>query len=706
MSNPAEPSQAAGSDVFGGVETSAYRALLRNGRFRNLFWAMLTSSLGDWIGLFAILALTETLLGATRAGAFAMSAIMIARIVPTLVLGPVAGVFVDRWDRRRTLIVTDVVRGIVMALLAFAGDIFQLVVATFVIELMSTLFIPAKDATLPNLVERDRLVQANQLSLMVTYGTLPLGALAFALLVGATNTFVGGIEFLSDRPAAVAIWVNALTFFLSALFITRIAFPGELRPVEREESPGAWQELTEGFQFIVSKPLIRALVGGVMAAFLAAGVVVGVGKFFATILNAGDSGFGVLGFAVGVGLFAGLIMAGPASTRMAKERLFAPGIGIAGGALIVVAFMPRLDIATLPALVMGVGAGMAFVTGYTMLQEHSGDEIRGRTFAAFNTGVRAALFASLIFGPALVGLIGVERSEEAIARGTDASVEDLEPNGAVTYPYQVGGVRITLAIAGLLAIGGAIYSGGAIHRVLSRREDLDMGIADAVDEGPHRGLFIVFEGGEGAGKSTQIRLLRGAVERAGFEVVVSREPGGTAIGERVRDILLDTASDGMVERAEALLYAAARAQHAEEVIRPALERGGVVLCDRYIDSSVVYQGVARGLGDREIEQLNRWGTGGLLPDLVVLLDIPAAEGLARAGDTPDRLEGAGLEFHETVNAAYRHRATVTPVRYLVLDGRRPAEELHSDIREAVLSRLPARAREDTAVLEIDEEDTA
>lgn len=693
------------SDVLGGVETAAYRTLLNNDRFRNLFWAMLTSSLGDWIGLFAILSLTTSLLGTTRAGAFAISGVMIARIVPTLVLGPVAGVFVDRWDRRRTLILTDIVRGVVMVLLAFAGDVFQLIVATLVIEIMSALFIPAKDATLPNLVEREHLVRANQLSLMVTYGTLPIGSLAFALLVGAANTFAGGFEFVAERPAAVPIWINALTFFVSAFFITRIAFPGELRPVERTESPGAWQELKEGLRFIASKPLIRALVGGVMAAFLSAGVVVGVGEFFATILNAGDSGFGVLGFAVGAGLFAGLVAAGPASGRMSKERLFAPGIGIAGGALVVAAFMPRLDIATAPAFVMGFGAGMAFVTGYTMLQEHSGDEIRGRTFAAFNTGVRAALFASLILGPVLVGLIGVERSEQAIERGAEQEVEDLDPDGDVTYPYQVGGVRITLAIAGLMAIAGAVYTGRSIHQVLSRREDLGFAAERVDDPRDHPGLFVVFEGGEGAGKSTQIRLLRGEVERAGCEAVVTREPGGTTIGERVRELLLDTASREMGDRTEALLYAAARSQLADEVIRPALERGAVVLCDRYIDSSVVYQGIARGLGDVEIEELNRWGTGDLAPDLIVLLDIAAEEGLRRAGDEPDRLESAGLDFHRSVNAAYRRRAATEPIRYLVLDAERPAEELHHEICEAVLARLPAAGTEPTEVLETDEGDS-
>lgn len=670
--NEASPPEA--TLLGGGAERAAYRALLRNDRFRNLFLAMLTSSLGDWLGLFAILALTESLAGASRAGAFALSGIMVARVLPTMVLGPVAGVFVDRWDRKRTLIVTDIGRGAVMVLVALVGDVFQLAMATFLIEVMSTLFIPAKDATVPNLVARERLVPANQLSLMATYGTLPLGAAAFAALVGLSNLVLGDVAFFAERPAALAIWVNAATFFLSAIFIRRIRIDAERRNGRAQRAttsgPGAWTELKEGFRFIATQPLIRALVVGVMAAFLAAGVVAsGVGKLFTTVLNAGDSGFGILGAVAGAGLFLGLTTAGVAARHVTKERLFAPGIGVAGVALVVTAFMPRLDLAGIPAFVMGAGAGLSFVTGYTLLQERADDEVRGRTFAAFNTGVRAALFTSLVVGPLLVGIIGVE------------------PNVGGFYPYRVGGVRLTLVLAGLVALTGAVWTGRAIRDVLDGHDDLELVPSAPAPLRRRSGLFVVFEGGEGAGKTTQIELLARSMRQAGFAVTTTREPGGTPVGERVRDILLDRASDGMADRAEALLFAAARAQLADEVIRPTLEGGGIVLCDRYVDSSIVYQGIARGLGDHQIEELNRWGTTGLRPDLVVLLDVDPGEGLRRAGDVPDRMEAGGTSFHRSVNDAYRRRAQADPGRYLVLDASRPVDELHGRIHAAVLARL-------------------
>ena len=653
------------------VERLAYRDLLVNRSFRNLFLAGLTSSLGDWIGVLAILALTKSILGPTRAAAFALSGVMIARVLPTLLLGPVAGVFVDRWDRRRLLIATDLGRFVVMALVPFAQDVWALFVATFAIEVMTTLFIPAKDAVIPNLVRRDQLVQANQLNLGAAYGTLPLGGALFALFVGAATTLFSDVDFLQQRPAALPIWVNAGSYLLSAVFIARIpGLRGQRRRGPQTEKPGAWAEMKEGFAFIARQHLVRALVVGIMGAFLAAGAVVAVGELFVGVLNAGSSGFGLLVAVVGVGLTVGIVASAPLTRRIAKERIFSPAIAVAGLGLIAVALMPRLDLAAIPAFVMGLGGGVAFIAGYTLLQEHTSDAVRGRTFAAFNTGVRAALFAALVAAPFLVGLLGVEPGSG--------------PEGDPIYI--IGGVRITLMVAGLVALIGAGYTGWSIHRVLGAPPDLHLGSGQSLYRGP--GLFVVFEGGEGAGKSTQIRLLRAAIERAGHDVLVTREPGGTDIGERIRSVLLDPDNVLMSNRAEALLYSAARAQHVDQIIRPALDKGAVVLSDRYVDSSIVYQGVARGLGDSEIAELNRWATGDLQPDLVIVLDIDPVEGLRRAG-SPDRLERAGFEFHARVNDAFRHRAVADPGRYLLLDGTMQAEDLHAVIRDAVFARIAA-----------------
>jgi dTMP kinase len=207
------------------------------------------------------------------------------------------------------------------------------------------------------------------------------------------------------------------------------------------------------------------------------------------------------------------------------------------------------------------------------------------------------------------------------------------------------------------------------------------------------GRLIAFEGVEGSGKSTQLELLRAGLEgrggppvSRGREVVVTREPGGTPVGERVRALLLDPWVE-ISPRAEALLFAAARAELVERVIRPALERGAVVLCDRYLDSSLAYQGGARGLGRGPVEEVNRFATGGLLPDLVVLLDLDPADGLRRRARDPDRIEAQDLGFHRRVRDAFRDLAAADPKRFVVVDAAAPVPEIAARVHAAALELL-------------------
>jgi dTMP kinase len=200
------------------------------------------------------------------------------------------------------------------------------------------------------------------------------------------------------------------------------------------------------------------------------------------------------------------------------------------------------------------------------------------------------------------------------------------------------------------------------------------------------GRLIAFEGVEGAGKSTQLELLRRQLEGRGREVVVTREPGGTPVGERVRALLLDPEVE-IYPRTEALLFAAARAELVERVIRPALERGAVVLCDRYLDSSLAYQGGARGLGRGPVEEVNRLATGGLLPDLVVLLDLDPADGLRRRQGDRDRIEAQDLDFHRRVREAFRALAAADPNRFAVVDGAAPVREVAARVHAVALGLL-------------------
>lgn len=204
-------------------------------------------------------------------------------------------------------------------------------------------------------------------------------------------------------------------------------------------------------------------------------------------------------------------------------------------------------------------------------------------------------------------------------------------------------------------------------------------------------LFVTFEGGEGSGKSTVLKMVDALLREEGYETVLSREPGGTPISEEIRNVILDRKNTNMDPRTEALLYAASRRQHLVEKIWPALKEGKIVLCDRFLDSSLAYQGGARGLGIDEILKVNEYATEGTLPDLTILFDIEPEKGLARIaanqGREVNRLDLEKISFHEGVRATFQSLAKRFPDRYVVIDASQSLENVVSDAYKAIKSRL-------------------
>ncbi|RBY96373.1 dTMP kinase [Blastococcus sp. TF02-8] len=655
------------------------RAVLRVRDFRKLWMSMALSSFGDWLGLLAITATATTLVDGYAAN-FALGGVLAFRLLPAIVLGPLAGAFADRFDRRKTMVVSDVLRFGLFASIPIVGDLVWLFVAQFLIEAISLFWIPAKDAAVPNMLRKDQMEPANQLSLVTTYGFTPvLAAIVFAVL----NTVGGrsGEVLPNVGQEDLALYVNALTFLVAAVVIWNLPSISGRRAAGAVAGQESFlKSLTSGFSFAGHTPLVRGLVVGITGAFVAAGVVIATAQAFARSVGGGAAAYGLLFGAVFIGLGIGIALGPSVARDLSRERLFGVAIVGAGGALLLLAWTFTLWLALLLVVAMGFFAGIAYLAGFTLLGTEIDDAIRGRTFALVQSLVRAALIVSLAVVPFGVGLL----RRHTIHLGEVA--------------FTVTGERLMLFGAGLLALGVGVLA----YRQMDDGRPVPL-IADVVtalrrDTTARRrlaggGVLIAFEGGEGAGKSTQVRRLQEWLTDEGLVARKTFEPGATAPGAVIRSVVLDKAQTSIAPRAEAMLYAADRAQHVHEVLRPALDAGEVVITDRFVDSSLAYQGAGRTIPLDDVRMLSRWATQGLQPDLTILLDLPPEVGLARARGraAADRLESESLDFHQRVRQTFRTLAEAAPDRYLVIDARRSPDEIAAEIRVRVadlLSGLP------------------
>lgn len=402
-----------------------------------------------------------------------------------------------------------------------------------------------------------------------------------------------------------------------------------------------------------------------LGAFIAAGAVIGLARTFVGDLNAGDAAYGILFGAVFTGLATGIALGPRVFSQFSRRRLFGASLATAGVLLVVLSLLQNLVVALLVVLFIGAFSGVSWVTGFTMLGMEVSDEIRGRTFAFVQALVRISLVAVLAVSPLIAAAIG----EHRYALGEAV----LTYNGAA-FTMLGGGIIATL-------VGIISYHQMKDRPGVSFWSDIASalrGELGAITSPPTNGIFIAFEGGEGSGKSTQAKLLKGWFEEEGKSVTLTREPGGSTLGNDLRKILLANKTGDISPRAEALLFAADRAHHVYSVIRPALERGDVVITDRYFDSSIAYQGAGRILAPNEVARISRWATESLYPTLTIILDQPADIGLKRKKEA-DRLESESIEFHNRIRQEYLQLAALDPERYLVIDARRPIKEIHLEI---------------------------
>ena len=432
--------------------------------FFRLWIVQVVSATGDWLGFSAIIVLAASVGGSSAgAGAGAISLVMAARIIPGFFFGPLAGVLVDRWDRKRVMIACDLGRAAVIVCLPWVHNLIGLVVASLVLEVLTLLWSPAKDASVPNLVPPDHLTTANSLSLAAAYGTFPFAALLFALLAGVSSWLasVSAVHFLSINQMALAFYVDAATFVVSAVLVRtlplgrrRTVATGGRETEARRRLARMYDELVQGWHEIFRNHTIRAVNIGMATGLIGGGMLIPLGAVFsAEVLGAGPAGYGLFTTALGFGVAIGAVGVSALQRRLDKARVFTWSLFLAGAFLFAAATSSTLGLAALFVGLMGITIGPVYVMGYVLLQEETDDDLRGRVFSSLNTLVRLCVLVAMVAGPLLAALLG-GISEDLF--GSTLSV------GAATIA--IPGVRLTLWLAALIIMGAGIL---ALHSVRS-----------------------------------------------------------------------------------------------------------------------------------------------------------------------------------------------------------------------------------------------
>ena len=430
--------------------------------FFKLWVAQVVSSLGDWIGIIAILAIAARISGGSGA---AVSLVMGARVVPGFFLGTVGGVIVDRFDRRRVMVACDIGRGALLALLPFVDSLLGLVLVSFALEILSLLWGPAKEASIPNLVDTKQLTSANSLGLFAAFGTFPLASLAFALLAYAAaglSSFGAFSSFNVDREF-LALWVDGLTFLVSAMIIWRLPIPRAFdRKGERADWTATLRDISEGVRFIRHNRLVRGVIIGIGVGLIGGGAMIPLGPVFADqVLGGGSAAFGLLMTTLGFGAAIGVVSLLIFQKRLSRETVFQFAVMATGVSLVAAASVSSTAIAVLLVGLVGAFAGSSYVTGFTVLQENVRDELRGRTFAALYTVIRMCLLISLTISPLWAD--GWDRVSSALF--TDQAIE------IGGYTYALPGVRFALWGGGLITFFAGFVSWRAVRRARRRNED-------------------------------------------------------------------------------------------------------------------------------------------------------------------------------------------------------------------------------------------
>ncbi|MFD8112530.1 dTMP kinase [Streptomyces microflavus] len=695
----------------------AVRALLRVPPLKRLWSAQLVGGIGDALALLVLVLLSlqaavlEGSFGAGyRGAAFAVAAVFGARILSTVLfgavlLGPLTSLTAPggKLDRRWLMIGTD---GLRLALLIIAPlwidwvpdkALMMILITVFVTGAGERLWAVAKESAAPALLPAppiegaavrplpDHLDALRRLSLRTNFLAVPAAAVVLLIATLIGNLLGTGLEWFSFHQAALGSHVAAGLFSASISILYFLELPDTQTPRPRSPLEGL-RRPTHGSTPDKGRtgalPLVVAVSAAVAGAVAAAAAV--------SVLHAYDLGGGPVTFALLIlaltgGSALGIRTAQKVLPALSRRRLLALATAVTGVALLALGLVPETATGLAIALLAGYAAGVAANIGHAIIDQETEASRQARTTEHLQAIVRVLVALGAVAGPLLAAAIGQHRL------------------GGGDFVFDHGGAAYTLMLIGalLLPVAAIVLARTDDRAGVPLRRDLrealrggDPAVAPAAT-----GFFLALEGGDGAGKSTQVEALADWIRAKGHEVVVTREPGATPVGKRLRSILLDVSSAGLSNRAEALLYAADRAEHVDSVVRPALERGAIVISDRYIDSSVAYQGAGRDLAPTEIARISRWATSGLVPHLTVLLDVDPQTARERFTEAPDRLESEPAEFHERVRSGFLTLAAADPTRYLVVDAGQEPEAITTVVRHRLDRLLPLSEAEIQAIEE-------
>ncbi|MGB3443053.1 MAG: MFS transporter [Actinophytocola sp.] len=649
--------------------------------FRRLWGVTYLCSIGDWLSLLALTSLvtrmTEDI--GYQAASFAFAGVVLTQLLPGLLFAPIGGLLADRFDRRKIMVICDVLRCALFVSIAVVGTPLWLFIANFLIGCCSMMWIPSKDAAVPNLLRRsDQVETAAQLGLVMTYGiSVITGAGLYAAVTGITTNLNIQPDPEGFGMAKIIVVIIGLLYLTSAILVaTRIPELSrrdtplaEARKAEKKAAEESGEKLGFGamardaVRFVRTTPLVRGLLIGMIGAFAAAGALIGSANLYASSLRGGASSFGLLFVAMFIGLATGMAGSPKLARRLPHNRLFGIAIVLAGVMLCLVALSPHLVVSLITVMVVGACAGAAFLTGVTIIGTQIEDAIRGRINAIYQSLMKVILAGAVALTPLLVGLV---QPHKVTVWGREMTID---------------GTRPVLLGAGLIA---ALVGVIAYRQMDDRRtEPILADLLNAIRRKPRRsstGLLVAVEGDNSADTSMQAHLLSDWLKRPGAkEVLLATDP--TLDDERLRAVLSGAQLSGA--RAHALVAAAVRADIVERQIRPALDRGALVVMERFVDSPLAYLSAAAGLDAAELEGLADWATARLRPDITILLDRDPST----LESTHPRSSSAD---HWQVQKVLTEMAAADPDRYVVVDADGSPEEVAVRVRIAVQTALAGR----------------